>query len=69
MKISKRSGSVVLYDDEKVVKSIMKANEETDEELTVKSAEFLADAVLGRLIKNHTFVPPQMIKDGVYVTP
>ncbi len=66
MKISKRSGSVVLYDDEKVVKSIMKANEETDEELTVKSAEFLADAVLGRLIKNNTFVTTQMIKDGVY---
>lgn len=66
MKISKRSGSVVLYDDEKVVRSIMKANEETDEELTVKSAEFLADAVLGRLIKNNTFVTTQMIKDGVY---
>jgi len=66
MKISKRSGSMVFYDDEKVVRSIMKANEETDEELSVKSAEFLADAVLGRLIKNNTFVTTQMIKDGVY---
>ena len=66
MKISKRSGSMVFYDDEKVVQSIMKANEETDEELSLKSAEFLADAVLGRLIKNNTFVTTQMIKDGVY---
>lgn len=66
MKISKRSGSMVFYDDEKVVRSIMKANEETDEELSEKSAEFLADAVLGRLIKNNTFVTTQMIKDGVY---
>ena len=66
MKISKRSGSMVFYDDEKLVRSIMKANEETDEELSVKSAEFLADAVLGRLIKNNTFVTTQMIKDGVY---
>ena len=66
MKISKRSGSMVFYDDEKLVRSIMKANEETDEELSVKSAEFLADAVLGRLIKNNSFVTTQMIKDGVY---
>ena len=66
MKISKRSGSMVMYDDEKVVKSIMKANEETEEELTQKAAEFLADAVLGRLIKNNSFVTTDMIREGVY---
>ena len=66
MKISKRSGSMVMYDDEKVVKSIMNANEETEEPLTQKAAEFLADAVLGRLIKNNSFVTTEMIREGIY---
>ena len=66
MKISKRSGSMVMYDDEKVVRSIMKANEETEEPLTQKAAEFLADAVVGRLIKNNSFVTTEMIREGIY---
>ena len=65
MKIAKRNGNLVFYDDEKVVKSIMNANRETGEALTEKQAEFLADAVLGRLIKNNSFVTTQMIRDGV----
>ena len=69
MKISKRSGSMVMYDDEKVVRSIMKANEETEEPLTQKAAEFLADAVLGRLIKNNSFVTTEMIREGIYEAP
>ena len=66
MKIAKRNGNLVFYDDEKVVKSIMNANRETGEPLTEKQAEFLADAVLGRLIKNNSFVTTQMIRDGIY---
>ncbi len=66
MKVTKRNGNIVFYDDEKVVRSIMNANEGTEEKLTVKQAEFLADAVLGRLIKEHSFVTTQMISDGVY---
>lgn len=66
MKIAKRNGNLVFYDDEKVVKSIMNANRETEEALTEKQAEFLADAVLGRLIKNNSFVTTQMIRDGIY---
>jgi len=66
MKITKRNGNIVFYDDEKVVKSILGANEGTGEKLTAKQAEFLADAVLGRLIKNHSIVTTQMIRDGVY---
>ena len=66
MKIAKRNGNLVFYDDEKVVGSIMRANEGTGEDLTAKQAEFLADAVLGRLIKNHSIVTTQMIRDGVY---
>lgn len=66
MKITKRNGNIVFYDDEKVVGSIMRANEGTGEALTPKQAEFLADAVLGRLIKDHSIVTTQMIRDGVY---
>ena len=66
MKIAKRNGNFVFYDDEKVVGSILRANKGTDEQITQKQAEFLADAVLGRLIKNNAFVTTQMIRDGVY---
>ena len=66
MKITKRNGNIVFYDDEKIVGSIMRANEGTGEALTAKQAEFLADAVLGRLIKNNSIVTTQMIGDGVY---
>lgn len=66
MKITKRSGNIVIYDDEKVINSIMKANEGTGEALTAKAAEYLTDAVLGRLAKNNPIVTTQMIRDGVY---
>ena len=66
MKITKRNGNIVFYDDEKVVNSIMRANKGTGEDLTAKQAEFLADAVLGRLIKNHSIVTTEMIREGVY---
>lgn len=66
MKIAKRNGNFVFYDDEKVVNSIMRANKGTGEDLTEKQAAFLADAVLGRLIKDHSIVTTQMIRDGIY---
>ena len=66
MKITKRSGNVVIYDDEKIVSSILKANAETWEELSPKGAEYLADVVLGRLVKKHDIVTTELIRDGVY---
>ena len=66
MKITKRSGRLVVYDDEKLVKSIMKANAETGEELTEKAAAYLTDVVIGRLAKEHSIITTQMIRDGVY---
>lgn len=66
MKITKRNGNIVIYDDEKVVNSIMLANKGTGEALTTKQAEYMADAVLGRLIKKSPIVTTQMISDGVY---
>ena len=66
MKITKRNGNVVLFDDEKIVRSIMRANEGTGEALTEKQTEFLADAVLGRLVKKHSIITTQMVGEGVY---
>ncbi len=66
MKITKRSGRIVVYDDEKLVNSIMRANEETGEKLTVKEAEYLTDVVIGRLAKVYSIITTQMIKEGIY---
>ncbi len=66
MKIMKRFGNTVLYDDEKIVKSIMKANAETDEELPESAAAYMADAVLGRLVKEYDTITTDHIRQGVY---
>ena len=66
MKIAKRNGNIVFYDDEKVINSIMRANEGTGEALTAKAAEYMTDAVLGRLVKNNSIVTTQMIREGIY---
>ena len=66
MKITKRSGNIVFYDDEKVVRSIMRANEGTGEPLTARAAESLADAVMSSLIQKYSIITTQMIRDGVY---
>ena len=57
MKILKRAGNFVIYDDEKVVRSILRANEGTGEALSPRAAEYLADndayhalQITGRLI-------------------
>ena len=66
MKITKRSGNIVMYDDEKIVASVLKANEGTGEALSQKSAEYLADAVLGQLVKEHDIVTTELIREGIY---
>ena len=65
MKITKRSGNIVIYDDEKIVQSIMKANAETTEEFSPKAAAYLADAVLGKLVREHDIITTQMLREGV----
>lgn len=65
MKITKRSGSIVLYDDERIVKSILKANSETAEELSERSAAYLADVVLGRLVRKNDIVTTELIRREV----
>ncbi len=62
----KRFGNIVLYDDEKIVRSIMKANAETDEELSESAAAYMADAVLGRLVKEYDTITTDHIRNGVF---
>ena len=66
MKIIKRFGNIVLDDDEKIVRSIMKANAETDEELPESAAAYMADAVLGRLVKEYDTITTDHIREGVF---
>lgn len=66
MKITKRNGNLVIYDDEKLVSSILKANSETDEELSTSAALYLSDVVIGRLAKEHDIITTALIREGVY---
>ena len=65
MKVTKRNGRLVFYDDEKIVRSILRANAETDEQLTNSGASYLAGVVFGRLADEHEIITTQEIRDGV----
>ena len=57
VKITKKNGTVSLYDDEKVAASILKANAEAPDEIMTKSmAAALADEVFARLTEEHDFI-------------
>ena len=66
MKITKRRGNIVLYDDEKLINSILKANAETSEDLTPRAAAYLSDVVIGRLAKAYDIITTEQIRKGVY---
>ena len=66
MKITKKNGSVVLYDDEKVIRSILKANAEAPgEEITRKKAAVFADEVFNRITREHDVIRTQDVRDCV----
>jgi len=67
MKITKRGGNVVIYDDEKVVKSVLKANAKiTEEELSPPKASYIANEVFTRLTKDKEVITTQDVRDYVY---
>lgn len=66
MKITKKSGNIVIYDDEKIVGSIMKANADTGERLSAAEAAYLSDVVIGRLAKAKDMISTKDIREGVY---
>ncbi len=65
MRITKRGGHIAVYDDEKLVRSILLANAGTGETLTERAAHYMADVVLGRLVKEHDIVTTQLIRESV----
>ncbi len=68
MKITKRNGNVVVYDDEKVAKSILKAAADSgSERLSEKMAVALADEVFAGLTQEEEIITTQEIRDRVYL--
>ena len=66
MKITKKNGNVVLYDDEKVIRSILKANAEAPgEEITRKKAAVFADEVFNRITRDHDVIRTKDVRDCV----
>ena len=63
MKVTKRNGNVVLYDDDKVASSIVWANGRTDEEvITVKTGKRIADEVFRRLTAEKDIISTEEIR-------
>ena len=67
MKITKKNGSVVLYETDKLKNSILKANEEAPlEEMTPQMASYLADEVFDRLAKEKDIITTQDIRNCMH---
>ena len=67
MKITKRNGTLRVYDDERVVRSILRANTEVENETMSKStAGHLADEVFARLTERGSIITTQDVRQVVY---
>lgn len=67
MNITKKNGRVVLYDTEKIVKSILKANADTpEEEISRHLASYIADEVFAKLSRETEIITTKDVRDAVY---
>lgn len=68
MQIIKRNGNTTIYDDQKIIKSILKANEasKTDEKLTEKEAASIAFDAVEKLTAESEIISTRDIRDSVY---
>ena len=68
MKIIKRNGNTTIYDDQKIIRSILKANESSGEliRLTEKEAANLAFHAMSRLTEDSEVISTKEIRDSVY---
>ena len=67
MKITKRNGSIVLFDDEKVKNSILKANAcVSGEMLSAKKAGAIANEAFDSLMKEREMVMTAEVRAYVY---
>ncbi len=67
MKSTKKNGTISVYDDQKVVSSILKANAETgEEEISEKVAVAMADDVFSRLTESCEIITTADVRKCVY---
>lgn len=67
MKITKKNGTISVYDDERVIRSILRANAEVDEEqLSEREAAALADAVFARVTAGSEMISTADVRECVY---
>ena len=67
MYITKKNGKVVLYDTEKIITSILKANGDTDEEeISRATASYIANETFDRLTNEKDIITTQDIRECVY---
>ena len=67
MKITKKNGTVHLYDDEKVARSILHANENVSgETITPAMAAALADVVFARVTAQQEIISTSDVRSCVY---
>lgn len=66
MKITKKNGNITMYDDQKVVNSILKANAEVPgEKINEKIATSIADDVFNKLTEEYEIITTKDIRDCV----
>ena len=66
MKVTKKNGKVVLFDDEKVVCSILKANAEVPGEAMMrKTAQRYASEVFDRLTERYEIITTKEVRECV----
>ena len=66
MKLTKKNGNITLYDDEKIIRSILRANEEVPgEKLTRKKAAAISDLVFLRLTEEKEIITTADIRSAL----
>ena len=64
MNVTKRNGMIMLYDTEKVVRSILKANVDTpEEELSRHMASYIADEVFAQLSRETEIITTNDVRE------
>ena len=67
MYVTKKNGKIVLYDTEKIIKSILNANSDTlEEELSRATASYIANETFNRLTQEKDIITTQDIRECVY---
>ena len=66
MKVTKKNGNIVLFDDDKVIRSMLRANADTDEEtLTESAAAYIAGEVFAQLAKERDLISTADVRQCV----